>query len=116
MAFAKLKALRRARAIRTVAALWRAIGEIRDLFSTEERRNSWRRLRIYMKVRCLGRGSTVERSDAAFPLRSTHRLYRRYGFSAEAAEDWPKGGSPDKDPRFATMRGMKGAAFVRIGV
>ena len=32
MAFAKLKALLRARAIRTIDALWRAIGEICDLF------------------------------------------------------------------------------------
>jgi transposase len=33
MAFAKLKALLRARAIRTIDALWRSIGEICDLFS-----------------------------------------------------------------------------------
>ena len=32
MAFAKLKALLRARAVRTIEALWRAIGEICDLF------------------------------------------------------------------------------------
>jgi hypothetical protein len=32
MAFAKLKALLRARAVRTIDALWRAIGEICDLF------------------------------------------------------------------------------------
>jgi hypothetical protein len=31
MAFAKLKALLRARAVRTIDALWRAIGEICDL-------------------------------------------------------------------------------------
>ena len=36
MAFAKLKALLRARAIRTIDALWRAIGEICDLFSPQE--------------------------------------------------------------------------------
>jgi transposase len=36
MAFAKLKALLRARAVRTIDALWRAIGEIRDLFSPQE--------------------------------------------------------------------------------
>jgi transposase len=39
MAFAKLKALLRARAIRTIDALWRAIGEICDLFSPQECRN-----------------------------------------------------------------------------
>ena len=36
MAFAKPKALLRARAIRTIDALWRAIGEICDLFSPRE--------------------------------------------------------------------------------
>jgi transposase len=35
MAFAKLKALLRARAIRTIDALWRAIGEICHLFSQQ---------------------------------------------------------------------------------
>jgi len=35
-AFAKLKALLRARAVRTIDALWRAIGEICDLFSPQE--------------------------------------------------------------------------------
>ena len=35
MAFAKLKALLRARAVRTIDALWRAIGEICDLFSPQ---------------------------------------------------------------------------------
>jgi hypothetical protein len=39
MAFSKLKALPRARAIRTIDALWRAIGEICDLFSPEECQN-----------------------------------------------------------------------------
>ena len=39
MAFAKLKALLRARAIRTIDALWRAIGQICDLFSPEECQN-----------------------------------------------------------------------------
>ena len=39
MAFAKLKALLRARAIRTIDALWRAIGEICGLFSPEECQN-----------------------------------------------------------------------------
>ena len=39
MAFAKLKALLRARAIRTIDALWRAIGDICDLFSPRECRN-----------------------------------------------------------------------------
>jgi transposase len=39
MAFAKLKALLRARAIRTIDALWRAIGEICDLFTPQECRN-----------------------------------------------------------------------------
>jgi transposase len=39
MAFAKLKALLRARAIRTIDALWRAIGEICDLFTPEECQN-----------------------------------------------------------------------------
>ncbi len=39
MAFAKLKALLRASAIRTIDALWRAIGEICDLFSPEECQN-----------------------------------------------------------------------------
>src|SRR5271163_4374920 len=39
MAFAKLKTLLRARAIRTIDALWRAIGEICDLFSPQECRN-----------------------------------------------------------------------------
>jgi hypothetical protein len=36
MAFAKLKALPRARGVRTIDALWRAIGEICDLFSPQE--------------------------------------------------------------------------------
>ena len=35
MAFAKLKALLRARAIRTIDALWRAIGEICDVFGSK---------------------------------------------------------------------------------
>ena len=39
MAFAKLKALLRARAIRTIDALWRAIGEICDLFTSQECQN-----------------------------------------------------------------------------
>jgi len=39
MAFAKLKALLRARAIRTIDALWRAIGEICDLFTPQECQN-----------------------------------------------------------------------------
>jgi transposase len=39
MAFAKLKALQRARAVRTIDALWRAIGEICDLFSLQECQN-----------------------------------------------------------------------------
>jgi transposase len=39
MAFAKLKALLRARAVRTIDALWRPIGEICDLFSRQECRN-----------------------------------------------------------------------------
>jgi hypothetical protein len=37
--FAKLKALLRARAVRTIDALWRAIGEICDLFSPQECKN-----------------------------------------------------------------------------
>jgi len=39
MAFAKLKALLRARPIRTIDALWRAIGEICDLFTPQECQN-----------------------------------------------------------------------------
>jgi hypothetical protein len=39
MAFAKLKALLRARGVRTIDALWRAIGEICDLFSPQECQN-----------------------------------------------------------------------------
>jgi transposase len=39
MAFAKLKALLRAKAIRTIDALWRAIGEICDLFTPQECQN-----------------------------------------------------------------------------
>jgi transposase len=39
MAFAKLKALLRARAIRTIDGLWQAIGEICDLFSPTECQN-----------------------------------------------------------------------------
>jgi transposase len=39
MAFAKLKALLRARAVRTIDALWRAIGQICDLFSPQEGQN-----------------------------------------------------------------------------
>lgn len=39
MAFAKLKAHLRARAIRTIDALWMAIGDICRLFSTEECKN-----------------------------------------------------------------------------
>ncbi len=39
MAFAKLKALLRAPEVRTIDALWRAIGEICDLVSPQERQN-----------------------------------------------------------------------------
>jgi transposase len=39
MAFAKLKAHLRARAIRTIDGLWRTIGQICDLFQPEECRN-----------------------------------------------------------------------------
>ena len=39
MAFAKLKALLRARAVRTIDALWRAIGQICELFQPIECRN-----------------------------------------------------------------------------
>jgi transposase len=39
MAFAKLKAHLRARAVRTIDALWRAIGDICDMFSPAECRN-----------------------------------------------------------------------------
>lgn len=42
MAFAKLKALLRARALRTVAALWNALGSIADSVSPEECRNFFR--------------------------------------------------------------------------
>ena len=53
MAFAKLKTLLRARAIRTIDALWRAIGEICDLFSPQECRNNFAAAgyRFIMKVR-----------------------------------------------------------------
>jgi transposase len=39
MAFAKLKAVLRARAVRTIDALWKAIGEICDLFTPKECQN-----------------------------------------------------------------------------
>ena len=39
MAFAKLKALLRARVERTIDALWRAIGQICDLFQPDECKN-----------------------------------------------------------------------------
>jgi transposase len=39
MAFAKLKAHLRARAVRTIDALWKAIGQICDLFEPEECKN-----------------------------------------------------------------------------
>ena len=39
MAFAKFKALLRKRAVRTIDALWEAIGDICDLFSPAECRN-----------------------------------------------------------------------------
>ncbi|ESX98008.1 hypothetical protein X753_31700 [Mesorhizobium sp. LNJC399B00] len=39
MAFAKLKAHLRAKAIRTIDALWQAIGDICNLFSPTECRN-----------------------------------------------------------------------------
>jgi transposase len=39
MAFAKLKAHLRARAVRTIDALWRAIGQICDLFHPDECKN-----------------------------------------------------------------------------
>lgn len=39
MAFAKLKALLRAQAIRTIDALWKAIGDICDLFTSQECKN-----------------------------------------------------------------------------
>ena len=54
MAFAKLKALLRARPIRTIDALWRAIAEICDLFHSARMPKLLRRrrLRIHMKVRC----------------------------------------------------------------
>ncbi len=42
MAFAKLKALLRARAIRTIDALWRAIGDICGLFTPTECQNYFR--------------------------------------------------------------------------
>jgi hypothetical protein len=39
MAFSKLKAHLRARAVRTIEELWEAIGQICDLFSPEECQN-----------------------------------------------------------------------------
>lgn len=39
MAFAKLKALLRKQAVRTIEALWKAIGDICDLFSPQECKN-----------------------------------------------------------------------------
>ncbi len=39
MAFAKLKAHLRAKAVRTIDALWKAIGTIRDLFQPQECNN-----------------------------------------------------------------------------
>jgi transposase len=39
MAFAKLKAHLRARAMRTIDELWKAIGQICDLFTSEECEN-----------------------------------------------------------------------------
>jgi hypothetical protein len=40
MAFAKLKALLRARAVKTIDALWTAIGQICDLFPTNAKTTS----------------------------------------------------------------------------
>jgi hypothetical protein len=42
MAFAKLQAHLRARAIRTIDALWQAIGQICDLFEPAECRNDFK--------------------------------------------------------------------------
>jgi len=39
MAFSKLKAHLRARAVRTIDELWKAIGQICDLFQPEECKN-----------------------------------------------------------------------------
>jgi hypothetical protein len=39
MAFAKLKAILRAKAVRTIDDLWRAIGRICDLFDPQECKN-----------------------------------------------------------------------------
>jgi len=39
MAFSKLKAQLRARAVRTIDQLWKAIGQICDLFQPEECKN-----------------------------------------------------------------------------
>jgi transposase len=43
LAFAKLKALLRAEAIRTVDALWKALGSVVDCFTPDECANYFRR-------------------------------------------------------------------------
>ncbi len=63
MAFAKLKAHLRAMAMRTIDELWKAIGQICDLFTPEECANYFKAAGIWiqMSVRCsrLGQGGEL---------------------------------------------------------
>jgi transposase len=58
MAFAKLKAHLRARAVRTIDALWKAIGQICDLFQPQECKKLFQRRRIWIQL-------NIRRSRAA---------------------------------------------------
>ena len=82
MAFAKLKAHLRAKAVRTIDALWQEIGHICDLFEPAEmpkllhRRWIW----IQLSVRRSSAASAASRPrDGGMALRKRHRIYRGSG-------------------------------------
>jgi hypothetical protein len=85
MAFAKLKALLRARAIRIIDALWRAIGEICDLFSPQECRNDFAAAGygFIWKSDTLGLGFGV--FDSAGPTGDVREFVNVFGLAAASA-------------------------------
>jgi transposase len=65
MAFAKLKAHLRAKAVRTIDALWKAIGQICDLFSPQELPKLLQRLGLWIHLSARCSSSSLRAGGAA---------------------------------------------------
>jgi transposase len=103
MAFAKLKALLRARAVRTIDALWRAIGEICDLFSLKSVKTT----------------STLQAMDSLEVRRSSSQHASPRSLNVERA-GWRAGASRKRGVasvvRHSDQAAIQGAAAVIIKV